>query len=123
MLHGDGDKAGYETGMGYSRSGCYSDPTLQKVMVTLVREDQTATGDCGDFTLSPLPGSSASKNYQLDTLVHTYRAEISGNTIKLLLDKHLLLETSDNTYTNAGQVGLRDVYGSINVMSFKVIAL
>jgi hypothetical protein len=33
------------------------------------------------------------------------------------------LSTTDNTYLQAGRVGLRSVYADINVLSFKVTAL
>lgn len=117
MLRGDGDKNGYEVGAG--ASSVYNCPASQ-AMVTLVQDGQ-GNNDHKESCLSPLPG--AAKDYPVDSAFHTYRAEVSGNAIKLLIDGRQLLATSDNTYTDPGQVGLRDIYGDINIKSFKVIAL
>src|SRR5579885_115385 len=118
MLRGDGDKNGYEVGVGASSAfGCSAS---QAAMVTLVQDGQ-GNNDHRYSCLSPLPG--AAKDYSVDNTLHTDRAEISGNTITLLIDGRQLLQTSDNAYTDAGQVGLRDIYGDINIKSFKVTAL
>jgi hypothetical protein len=67
--------------------------------------------------------SGSSQNYPINMSIHTYRAEITGNMIRLFIDGKKLLETSDNTITSAGQAGLLSSSSDINVKSFKVIAL
>jgi hypothetical protein len=119
MLRGDGTSSGYEVGVG--QDNCNS-PTI--AMISLVQSGQTGnSSQCGSGGPDPLGGSGSSQDYKIDTSWHTYRAEITGNTIRLFIDGNKLLETSDNTFTDAGQVGLRVVYGDINVKSFKVTAL
>jgi hypothetical protein len=54
---------------------------------------------------------------------HTYRLEVRGNTLKLLIDGGVVLSVSDNRFLSAGRVGLWSDYGQMNVRSFKVIAL
>jgi hypothetical protein len=53
---------------------------------------------------------------------HTYRLEVKGNTVKLLIDGGLFLERSDNRFLTAGRAGLWQGRGAqFNVRSFKVI--
>jgi hypothetical protein len=119
MLRGDGNASGYEAGVG--QDDCNS-PTI--AMISLVQNGQTGyPSQCTAGGPDPLGGSGSSQDYKIDTNWHTYRAEITGNTIRLFIDNTKLLETSDNTFTDAGQIGLRDVYGDINVKSFTVTAL
>ncbi|QBD81955.1 DUF1080 domain-containing protein [Ktedonosporobacter rubrisoli] len=120
MIRGDGNRSGYQVGVGAYNQYC-SQPPL--AMVSLVQDDRTGETRCYSGGLAPLPGAGASQNYQVDTNFHTYRAEVTGNTIRLFIDGRKLLETTDNTFTDAGQVGLRDVNADLNVKSFKVTAL
>lgn len=118
MLRGDGTASGYEVGVG--QDNC-NGPTL--AMVSRVQDGQTGNSPQCSYGPVPLSGSGSSHGYKIDTDWHTYRAEVTGNIVRLFIDGNKLLETSDNTFTDAGQVGLRDVYGDINVKSFKVTAL
>ncbi|MDQ2884887.1 MAG: hypothetical protein M3Y39_02270 [Chloroflexota bacterium] len=118
MLRGDGTASGYEVGAG--QDTC-NDPTL--AMISLVQDGQTGNPPQCSYGPAPLSGSGSSHGYKIDTDWHTYRAEVTGNIIRLFVDGNKLLETNDNTFTDAGQVGLRDVYGDINVKSFKVTSL
>lgn len=55
---------------------------------------------------------------------HTYRLEIRGNIITLLIDSAPVVHVSDATYLPCGpQIGLWNSDGVIHVSSFKVIAL
>jgi hypothetical protein len=54
---------------------------------------------------------------------HTYRLEVKGNAIKLLLDGAPLVDGVDNTILLNGQVGLFSFGAQISVRSFKVIQL
>jgi hypothetical protein len=94
-------------------------------LISLVQDNQSSgSSPCNTSNLlDSLPGSGASHNYNVDTGWHTFRAEITNNTISLFIDKNKFLETSDNTFTDIGQVGLRDIYGDINVRSFIVTTL
>lgn len=64
----------------------------------------------GDFD----PGSTSS---------HTYRVEVKGNDIKLLIDGSIRLEVTDNRYLSGAQVGFWCFGPQISVSSFKVFAL
>lgn len=68
------------------------------------------------------PGGVASAAYEVDNEWHTYRLEVKGNTIRLLIDGTVLIETVDNQVLQSGRVGLC-ADSQINVRSFKVIAL
>lgn len=55
---------------------------------------------------------------------HTYRVEVKGSDIKLLIDGAPVLETTDNRYLTGTQLGLWcTYYMQIDVSLFKVIAL
>lgn len=60
---------------------------------------------------------------ELDSEWHTYRVEVQGNTIRVLLDGTVVIETSDNRYLSPGQVGLWSDGAQVSVRSFSVIAL
>ena len=53
---------------------------------------------------------------------HTYRAEMNGNRVRLLVDGSLAVEVTDNMYLSAGRVGLWSST-QVSVRSFRVIAL
>jgi hypothetical protein len=67
--------------------------------------------------------SLASAHFDPGFSMHTYRAEVKGNTIKLFIDGGLLASATDNQYLDAGQVGLYSSFVQVDVTSFKVIAL
>ena len=80
----------------------------------------------GDEAMIRLVGSGdpiAAMAYTRDMEWHTYRVEVKGNTIKLVIDGASIVETADNRYLTGGKVGLWSVNGQISVRSFKVIAL
>ncbi len=54
---------------------------------------------------------------------HTYRLELKGNTLKLLVDGSVLVQGTDNRFLSAGRVGLWSQGYQLQVRSFKVIAL
>ncbi len=54
---------------------------------------------------------------------HTYRLEVYGNTIRLLVGDVVVLELADNRHLSPGKVGLFSVGAQISVRSFKVVAL
>jgi hypothetical protein len=122
MLHGDGNTSGYEVGVGQDACG-----NASIALISLIQQAQIgSTSQCSSGPV-PLPSSGSgqtSLNHNVDTNnFHTYRAEINNNMITLYIDNSKLLQTSDNTFTSAGQVGLRDIYGQITVKSFKVTTL
>jgi hypothetical protein len=120
MLRGDGGTAGYEVGVGLST--CSNATSI--AMISLIQQARIGqSSQCDSNGPDPLSGSGSSQNYNVDTNFHTYRAAVTNNTITLSIDGNQLLQTSDNTFTNAGQVGLRDIFGDINVKSFTVTAL
>ncbi|MCA1666890.1 MAG: DUF1080 domain-containing protein [Thermomicrobia bacterium] len=53
----------------------------------------------------------------------TYRLEVQGNTIRFLINGGLVLETNDNRYLSAGELGMSCDQTQIIVHSFRVIAL
>jgi hypothetical protein len=65
----------------------------------------------------------AKATYSLDTNWHTYRVEVRGNNISLLIDGQSVIETTDNHHLTSNSVGLWSNGRVINVRSFKVIAL
>lgn len=119
ILRGNGGTSGYEVGVGKDR--CNDSPIA---MISLIQKAQVGSvAPCYSGAPVPLSGSGSSQHYNVDTNFHTYRAAITNNTITLSIDGHQLLQTSNNTFANAGQVGLRNIFGDINVKSFTVTAL
>ena len=58
-----------------------------------------------------------------DTDWHTYRLEVQGNTLRLMVDGALVLETVDNQFLEPGQVGLFSYATQASFRNFRVIAL
>jgi hypothetical protein len=54
---------------------------------------------------------------------HTYRVEVQGNAIKLLIDGAVMASVRDNRYLSGGDVGLWSNRYQLEVRSFKVIKL
>ncbi len=65
----------------------------------------------------------ASAHFDPGLSVHTYRAEVKGNTIKFFIDGGLLVSATDNQFLDPGQVGLYSSFVQVEVTSFKVTAL
>jgi hypothetical protein len=57
------------------------------------------------------------------TDVHTYRVEVKGNDIKLLIDGSLKVETQDNQFLTGSQVGMISYNDELTVSSFSITAL
>lgn len=57
------------------------------------------------------------------TALHTYRVEVKGNRIKLLIDGGVKIDITDNTSLSGGQVGFWSYEVQLNISSFKIIAL
>src|SRR6266567_2479738 len=53
---------------------------------------------------------------------HTFRMEVKGNKIKVLIDSRLFLQATDNTFLSGGQVGLFSNRSQITIRSFTVTA-
>ncbi|HLL78763.1 MAG TPA: family 16 glycoside hydrolase [Ktedonobacteraceae bacterium] len=54
---------------------------------------------------------------------HTYRVEVKGDTIKLLIDGGVKMSLVDNSYLSGGQVGFWSYEVQLNISSFKIVAL
>ncbi len=125
MLRGNGRGSGYEVGVGYQAfvegqlfTTCQS--ASNDAFITKIGNDSKPGTPCGAYTL---PNELSGTSYTVDTNVHKFRAEVKGNSIALFIDDKPIANTTDNTYANAGQVGIRDVFGDINVLSFVVTSL
>jgi len=81
--------------------------------------DQSSSNSCLDSTDTRL----AHSDYSLDNAWHTFRVEVRGNNIKILVDGSAVLETTDNHHLTGNNVGLWSTGIVLNVRSFKVIAL
>lgn len=62
-------------------------------------------------------------SFEPGTTFNTYRVEVKGNDIKLLINGSLIVETADNQYSSGGQVGIWADNIQIAISSFKVIAI
>jgi hypothetical protein len=54
---------------------------------------------------------------------HTYRVEVNGNDIKVLIDGALKLDVQDNQFLTGAQVGLGDAEAELSISSFTITAL
>ena len=54
---------------------------------------------------------------------HTYRVEVKGNRIRLLIDGGVKLDVTSNTSLSAGQVGFWSFGVQLDINSFKITAL
>jgi hypothetical protein len=76
--------------------------------------------------LSDKDGDLASKGFDPGGDKHTYRLEVKGNTMQLLIDGTVVVQTTDNKYLDGGkngQVGLRCKQAQLVVTGFRVIKL
>jgi hypothetical protein len=88
-------------------------------------------GDCGESinervgTVIAIDGSGFIKNAPFDpgTIWHTYRAEVRGNEIRLIIDGTLMVKTVDNRFLESGRIGLWCDHAQINVKNFVVAPL
>jgi hypothetical protein len=54
---------------------------------------------------------------------HTYRVEVRGNQLSLLIDGALMLQTTDNRYLAPGLAGIWSRNCQVSVRQFRIIAL
>jgi hypothetical protein len=54
---------------------------------------------------------------------HTYRLEVKGTTLRLLIDGNQVLQVQDTTYLSGGKLGLNSFQTELNVRSYKVFAI
>ena len=90
-------------------------------------------GDCYGGAIRIWSGPPPSSNYcntafaktavDFDAEWHTYRLEVQGNSIRVLLDGTPLIETTDNLYLSPGQVGVWSDGAQVTIRRFSVIAL
>lgn len=120
LLRGDGTNNAYEAGVHNQDPGDYQyhqgfTQGAMTLIAKIVSDNQSKRGFSDDATTLKYQA------YQPDTKSHLFRIEAFGNTIRFLIDKTLMITTTDNTYL-AGRIGLRAISADINVSSFKVIA-
>lgn len=118
LVRGDGSQNGFEIGMEQFYD-CNQSAVVSKAFIAVLQNNSANTGYCDELTTPKI----LTKAYPLGTDYVTYRIEVKGNEIKLLINGNAILDTTDNHYQSAGQIGLRDIYGDINVASVKVFAL
>jgi hypothetical protein len=58
-----------------------------------------------------------------DSEWHTYRIEVTGNVIRVMVDDIVVIETSDNRFLSTGQVGVWSTNAQVNIRRLTVIAL
>jgi len=61
-------------------------------------------------------------DFSINTDWHTYRFEVTGNTMTLLFDGAEVVRAMDNRQLEAGTVGIY-CSGQINIRAFRVIAM
>lgn len=111
VVRGGGDDAGYWIGPA-SPSGC-SDFWLA------LWAGPASRGSCIGSSYSFLETSDIT----IDSEWHTYRIEVRGNAIRVLLDGATVIETTDNRFLTSGQVGVWSEGAQVNIRRFTVIAL
>ncbi|HEU5382430.1 MAG TPA: protein kinase [Ktedonobacteraceae bacterium] len=115
IARGDGQQSGYEAGQ---IAGGICDDNDQEAIISRIN-DAKSRPEVNCLGVNKLVG----QNYPVDTNFHTYEFDVTGNSLTLYIDSRLITQTTDNSFIDAGQVGLRDVLGDINVKSFIVYAL
>lgn len=65
----------------------------------------------------------AQATFDPGTNVHTYRVEVNGNDIKLLIDGAQKLHIQDNQFITGGNIGFLSIGTQISITSLKVTAL
>lgn len=118
IARGNGNDKGYEAGLSAGSGGSFCDNSKQQAIISSI-DDTNSPPNLGCFGVNDLVG----QNYPIDTNFHTFEFDVTGNSLVLYIDNRLITQTTDNSYVDAGQVGLRDIEGDINVKSFVVSAL
>lgn len=65
----------------------------------------------------------AKEKYDPKLTAHIYRAEVKGNSVRLLIDGAVVVNATDNLFLSPGKVGLDATGCQLSILSFKVIAL
>lgn len=129
MVRGDGRTSGYEAGLAapmlVSDDLCEESEITAEAIIAEVTSYQMPLCSAHDFSVQRATDPTILKgsHFSFDKNQHTYRVEVRGNHITFSIDGQKILETTDNTFLSAGQVGFRAIFADINVTSFKVIAL
>lgn len=87
-----------------------------------------AANKYNSFTAIELAQGQSSKilkqvTYSAGTGLHTYRIEVHGVKISLLIDGSEIGQVTNTLYINSGYIGLIDVASQIQVHSFKLFLL
>jgi hypothetical protein len=69
------------------------------------------------------PQKLASSDFDPGQNWHTYRVEVRGTNIRLLIDGHLAAQTHSTRFLSRSRVGLFSIDAGVTVKSFKVFAL
>jgi hypothetical protein len=85
-----------------------------------------------DFQFYPFTGTPQDSSYMLaqipwgsetDHAWHTFRLEVTGNTLSLSIDGNKVLTATDNSYLDAGYAGIWCYDVQIQVRSFQIVAV
>jgi hypothetical protein len=69
------------------------------------------------------PQRLASSDFEPGLIWHTYRVEVRGMRIRLLIDGHLAAHARSTRFVSRTRVGLFSIDGGLTVKSFKVFTL
>ncbi len=81
------------------------------------------TARISDVSSNDFYNSTRSSPFDPGTKVHTYRVEIKGNDIRLLIDGGLAVELFDNRYLTGERTGLWCQGVQLTISSYKISAL
>ncbi|GAC1350340.1 MAG: hypothetical protein NVSMB27_31920 [Ktedonobacteraceae bacterium] len=87
------------------------------------RDYSLNTARISDLSSNDFFNSTRSSPFDPSTKAHTYRVEIKGNDIKLLIDGGLAVELFDNKYLTGERTGLWCANIQLSIQSYKVVAL
>src|SRR5579883_1240100 len=104
IARGNGNDKGYEAGLSAGSGGSFCDNSKQQAIISSI-DDTNSPPNLGCFGVNDLVG----QNYPIDTNFHTFEFDVTGNSLVLYIDNRLITQTTDNSYVDAGQVGLRDI--------------
>jgi hypothetical protein len=102
------DDAGYAAGVVYGLDACED---LHLRIGTRARP--------GVYGGSPIADT---KNFSPGASWHTYRLEVKGTSVRLLVDGTLMAEGTDDRYRDAGRIGIWSDGTQVNVRRFAVVA-
>lgn len=76
-----------------------------------------------EYDNGSVPPTFSEAAYSIDGNFHTYRLEVRGNEVRLLVDGTPIVDAQDNHFLTGGQAGLYDYETQINVRAIRVVAL